>query len=85
MTLILIPFNTGAVTIGFNRSIYDLDSGTSPDNPRQQLNEITAWVDASNVYGSDSERADALRSLDGSGRLKTSDGNLLPFNVDGFS
>ena len=78
------PFNTGAVTIGFNRSIYDAETGTSPDNPRQQLNEITAWIDASNVYGSDSERADALRSNDGSGRLKTSDGNLLPFNVDGL-
>lgn len=78
------PFATGAVNIGFNRSIYDLETGTATDNPRQQLNEITAWIDASNVYGSDSERADALRNHDGSGHLKTSDGNLLPFNVDGL-
>lgn len=79
------PAGTGTVTIGFNRSVYDLATGTDPANPRQQINEITAWIDASNVYGSDSERALALRSNDGSGRLQTSEGNLLPFNSDGFS
>jgi hypothetical protein len=78
------PDGTGTVTMSFNRSIYDPDSGTDADNPRQQLDEITAWIDASNVYGSDSERAAALRTLDGTGRLAVSDGNLLPFNVDGF-
>lgn len=74
---------TGSV-IPFNRSIYDPNTGTDDDNPRQQLNEITAWIDASNVYGSDEVRARALRKLDGTGQLKTSSGNLLPFNVDGL-
>jgi peroxidase len=64
----------------FNRSIYDPATGTT--SPRQQLNEITAWIDASNVYGSDEVRAQALRTLDGTGKLRSSDGNLLPFNVD---
>ena len=76
------PNATGAVEIPMNRSVYDSANGI--DQPRQQLNEITAWIDGSNVYGSDSERADALRKLDGSGQLKTSDGELLPFNEDGL-
>lgn len=71
---------TGAAVIRFNRSIYDRASGTSSENPRQQINEITSWIDASMVYGSDSERAYALRKMDGSGRLRTSKGRLLPFN-----
>ena len=78
------PAGTGSVVISFNRSLYDPASGTGTDNPRQQLNEISTWIDASNVYGSDSERAEALRTLDGSGRLRTSAGNLLPFNSAGL-
>ncbi len=78
------PNSTGSAVISFNRSLYDPASGTGIDNPRQQLNEISTWIDASNVYGSDSERAEALRTLDGSGRLRTSDNNLLPFNTAGL-
>ncbi len=78
------PGSTGQQTISLNRSLYDLSTGLGSDNPRQQVNEITGWIDASNVYGSDSERARALRLMDGTGRLTTSDGNLLPFNVDGL-
>lgn len=78
------PDNTGTQVIEFNRTIYSESSGTSADNPRQQLNEISGWIDASNVYGSDEERANALRTNDGTGKLKTSEGNLLPFNTDGL-
>lgn len=78
------PDGTGTQIIPFNRSVYDESTGTSTDNPRQQLNEITAWIDASNVYGSDAERASALRTNDGTGKLKTSEGDLLPFNTEGL-
>lgn len=78
------PGNTGQVVLFALRSIWDPASGTDATNPRQQLNNITAAIDASNVYGSDAERAAALRSNDGTGRLKMSDGDLLPFNVDGM-
>ena len=78
------PARTGEMVIPFDRSLYDHRSGDSPDNPRQQVNMITAFVDASNVYGSDSERAAALRTLDGSGRMRMSEGDLLPFNTAGF-
>ena len=76
------PGNTGTVKLTFNRSVYDPLTGTDTNNPRQQINEITGWIDASNVYGSDEERAAALRRNDGSGKLKTSKGNLLPFNTN---
>jgi len=78
------PEGTGNAVITFNRSIYDKSTGIDINNPREQLNEITSWIDASNVYGSDEERAIALRTNDGTGKLKTSDGNLLPFNVEGL-
>jgi hypothetical protein len=51
---------------------------------REQVNAITAWIDGSMVYGSDVERARALRTLDGTGRLATSAGDLLPFNEHGL-
>ncbi len=78
------PDWSGDDYIAFNRSLYAIDTGTGSENPRQQINEITAWIDASNVYGSDETRAQALRTNDGTGRLKTSDNDLLPFNVDGL-
>ncbi len=68
--------------MAFNRSLHDHDA--DPTQPRQQINEITAWIDASNVYGSDQTRATALRRMDGTGRLKTSKGRLLPYNSEGL-
>ena len=73
------PMGTGAMTIGLDRS-----AGVMVAGVRQQLNNITAYIDASNVYGSEDHRALALRTLDGTGKLKTSSGNLLPYNVDGL-
>ena len=78
------PFNTGTEVIPFSRSTFDTATGTGPGNPRQQINLITAWIDASNVYGSDDVRAAALRTNDGTGRLLTSAGDLLPFNTGGL-
>ena len=73
------PFNTGTKVIGLNRSVYTVVSGV-----RQQVNVLTAYLDASQVYGSDAARSRELRALDGTGRLKTSAGDLLPFNVNGI-
>jgi hypothetical protein len=77
------PTSTGAEVIPFNRSLYD--KATGDVDPRQQMNEITHWVDASNVYGSEDERAAALRTNDGTGKLLVSEGNLLPFNDEGLA
>lgn len=77
------PEGTGEIEIGLNRSIYDTDTGDEAGDPRQQINQITAFLDGSVVYGSDEERAAALRTFEG-GKLKTSAGDLLPFNEEGF-
>ncbi len=73
------PTNSGTQTIPLERSLYEVVNGV-----REQVNEITAYIDASNVYGSDTERAQELRTLDGTGRLKVSAGDLLPFNTAGL-
>jgi len=78
------PACLGNRFIPLARSIYDTDTGTGTDNPRQQINQITAFIDASNVYGSDHTRAAALRTNDGTGMLRMSFGGLLPWNFDGL-
>ena len=48
--------------------------------PREQVNEITSYIDASNVYGSDEALAERLRAKK-YGLLKTNfDGQSLPFD-----
>lgn len=74
------PFSTGDRTITLFRAGFDVSTGTSISNPRRHTNLVSSFIDASSVYGSDAGRAAALRMFDGSGKLKTSVGNLLPVN-----
>jgi peroxidase len=72
------PDSTGAETIPLNRSYY-----VSRNEVSEQVSGITAFIDASQVYGSDETRAEALKKPDGSGLMKTSSsahGDLLPYN-----
>jgi len=76
------PQGSGDKMMHFGRGNFDPLTGTGPDNPRRQINEITGYIDGSNVYGSDVDRANWLRTGEG-GHLKvtpTAVGDLLPYN-----
>ncbi|KAI7811828.1 dual oxidase 1 [Triplophysa rosa] len=49
------------VLLPFQRAAWDDSTGKSPNNPRAQLNHVTAWTDGSSIYGSSSSWCDALR------------------------
>lgn len=71
-----------AVTLTPGNNDFTLKA-TTP-NPRQQITEISGYLDGSMVYGSDETRAKALRTFQG-GMMKTSPGNLLPLNTGGLA
>jgi hypothetical protein len=67
-------------SIPFYRSDYQMTTDAAGNKVRQQLNMITSFIDGSNVYGSESKRATWLRTMR-NGKMKTSSGNLLPYNT----
>lgn len=74
------PMATGEAVIPLNRSLYE-----EVDGVREQVNAITAYIDGSMVYGSHDELAFALRTLDGTGKLRTTEsdhGDLLPYQAE---
>ncbi|MEE9452540.1 MAG: peroxidase family protein [Gammaproteobacteria bacterium] len=71
------PFNTGTVEIPLGRSAVGEGTGEL-GVPREQVNEVTAYLDASAVYGSDGDRSAFIR--DTSGKLTLSEDGFLPYN-----
>ena len=69
--------------IPFFRSEFRMVSAGTGGTVRQQINLNTSFIDGSVVYGSDETRARWLRTMK-NGKLKTSSGNLMPYNtIDG--
>jgi hypothetical protein len=82
---------TPGLRFPLTRSLFDPATGTGPDNPRQQINFATAFIDGSVIYGADDFTASVLRggpAREGA-RLRTSDDingdglNLLPRDAFG--
>ena len=74
------PASTGSQRIWMDRSAFDPATGAR--SPRQQVNRVSAFIDASQVYGCDAIRAAWLRAGTG-GRLRTRStpmGDMLPLN-----
>jgi peroxidase len=72
----------GPNPIPFTRSNF---VGSALDAARTPINEVTSYIDASNVYGSDAVRAAALRTGGGTGaKLLTDAYNLMPRNTLGL-
>jgi hypothetical protein len=70
------PEGTGTKTLPLNRSIFT--AGTPETGPRQQINQISSFIDAGVVYG-DSYRTEWMR-FGQDGLLCTSMGDMLPYN-----
>lgn len=68
------------IPIPMTRALAVEGTGTDKENPRKYSNTTTAWIDGSMVYGNSTERAAWLRTFEG-GKMKTSEGNFLPFNT----
>nr|WP_146406984.1 peroxidase family protein [Allorhodopirellula heiligendammensis] len=77
------PTGSGEAVIPLTRSTFAEGTGTSVDNPAQQVNEITSYIDGSMVYGSDQATADGLRSFEG-GRMNITDDGLIPLDETGM-
>ncbi|MCM2369003.1 peroxidase family protein [Aporhodopirellula aestuarii] len=73
------PNGTGEEVISLTRSTVAEGTGTSEDNPAQQITLITSYLDGSQVYGSDQETADSLRTFSG-GRMVVTEDDLLPLD-----
>ena len=69
------PDSQGDAVISFERSTAVIGKSGVRNFP----NTITAFLDGSMVYGSSEAQAQSLRQLDGSGKLRTSADNMLPF------
>src|SRR5262245_1473479 len=79
----LEAFSTDTGTLPFSRS--PAAPGTGSSSPRQQINTLSSFIDASNVYGVTDERLDWLRdgTVDGNpsnnaATLMLADGDYLP-------
>ncbi|MCB1745210.1 MAG: peroxidase family protein, partial [Gammaproteobacteria bacterium] len=59
------PLATGTARIGLSRSESSAASGV-----REQINSVTAYIDASQIYGSDAARAAVLRDSGNDGKMK---------------
>uniref|UniRef100_A0A8C3VFM0 NAD(P)H oxidase (H2O2-forming) n=1 Tax=Catharus ustulatus TaxID=91951 RepID=A0A8C3VFM0_CATUS len=76
------PASTGDVVLPFQRTRWAAETGQSPNNPRQQTNEMTGWLDGSAIYGPSHSWSDALRSFSG-GQLASGPSGSLPRQTDG--
>lgn len=66
------------VTIPVLRTADAPGTGAGTGVPAADVNLISGWLDGSMIYGSDLATANHLRAQDGSGHLRTSEGDNLP-------
>lgn len=57
------PECAGDKYIPFHRAAYDRETGQSPNMPREQINQVTSWIDGSFVYSTSEPWLNAMRSF----------------------
>ncbi|NXN55061.1 DUOX2 oxidase, partial [Rynchops niger] len=80
--LVFDPAGTGEVVLPFQRTQWAMETGQSPNSPREQTNEVTGWLDGSSIYGPSHSWSDALRSFS-RGQLASGPDRHLPRETDG--
>ncbi|XP_078541091.1 dual oxidase 2-like [Lissotriton helveticus] len=76
------PKSTGHVVLPLQRSQWSPETGRNTNNPRTQVNAVTAWIDGSSIYGCSHSWSDALRNFVG-GKLESGPNPLLPKETHG--
>lgn len=71
------PECTGPRHMPFHRAAYDRSTGQSPNSPREQINQMTSWIDGSFVYSTSEAWVNAMRSFQ-NGSLLSADGGRMP-------
>ncbi|XP_072480342.1 dual oxidase 2 [Notamacropus eugenii] len=77
------PDHTGNVVLPFQRSEWDPQTGKSPNNPRDQINQVTSWLDGSAIYGSSHSWNDALRNFSGGELVRNKTNPAFPRDTQG--
>ncbi|XP_018563303.1 dual oxidase [Anoplophora glabripennis] len=62
--------------IPFHRASYDRKTGQSPNSPREQLNQVTSWIDGSFIYSTSEPWINAMRSFQNGTLLTDSTGTM---------
>ena len=70
-------FTSDTGNIAFTRDASAPATGTSPANPRQQVNTLSSYIDAFNVYGGTSARLEWLREGPVDGNMSNNGAKLL--------
>lgn len=76
--------NSGSSCTAFARSI-PVCQTTKQRTVREQINILSSYLDASQVYSNDKTIFKSLRTLDGTGQMKVTTDQLLPISVPGSS
>lgn len=74
------PAHSGNVTLRVDRGRIMPHTGDSKSNPREHINETTAYLDGSVIYGTEHYRLNWMRTGK-DGKMKVSSNNLLPYNT----
>jgi dual oxidase len=72
------PDGTGNKELPIVRTRYDFNTGLHPSVPRQQLNEISAFIDGTLIYGPNKAWTDALRLFENGLLASTNDTGSHP-------
>ncbi|KFM82372.1 Dual oxidase, partial [Stegodyphus mimosarum] len=67
----------GSKMMPFHRALYDSKTGQSPNSPREQLNQMTSWIDGSFVYSTSEAWVNSMRTFE-NGTFRTAPGGKFP-------